>query len=100
MTVGRLTDRLQNDIDFVSVARLYSGEDAELLDALKDIPDAEHVPFRHRRAELDRAFAERLAAWSAASAEPERLLLAETLLRRSRVRSPNAPHPWSSWSTA
>ncbi|WP_301174166.1 BREX-2 system phosphatase PglZ [Actinomadura geliboluensis] len=35
---------------------------------------------RHRRAELDRAFAERLAAWSAASADPDRLLLAETLL--------------------
>ncbi|GAA4240591.1 BREX-2 system phosphatase PglZ [Actinomadura meridiana] len=35
---------------------------------------------RARRAELDHAFADRLAAWTAASAEPGRLLLAETLL--------------------
>ncbi|WP_301174159.1 BREX-2 system adenine-specific DNA-methyltransferase PglX [Actinomadura geliboluensis] len=45
MTVGRLADRLQDDADFVSVARLYAGEDVELLDVLKDILDAEHVPF-------------------------------------------------------
>ncbi|WP_329094377.1 BREX-2 system phosphatase PglZ [Actinomadura citrea] len=37
---------------------------------------------RRRRAELDVAFAERLRAWSVASAEPDRLLLAETLLER------------------
>ncbi len=45
MTVGRLADLLQDDADFVSVARLYAGEDVELIDVLKDILDAEHVPF-------------------------------------------------------
>ncbi|MFI0483103.1 BREX-2 system phosphatase PglZ [Actinomadura sp. 9N215] len=35
---------------------------------------------RTRRAELDHAFADRFAAWTAASADPGRLLLAETLL--------------------
>ncbi|WP_165966999.1 BREX-2 system phosphatase PglZ, partial [Actinomadura sp. 7K507] len=35
---------------------------------------------RARRSELDRVFADRLAAWTEASAAPERLLLAETLL--------------------
>ncbi|WP_329094367.1 BREX-2 system adenine-specific DNA-methyltransferase PglX [Actinomadura citrea] len=45
MTVGRLADRLQDDADFVSVAQLYAGEDVELIDVLKDILDAEHVPF-------------------------------------------------------
>jgi hypothetical protein len=37
---------------------------------------------RARRAELDRVFADRLAAWSAASTDPERLLLVENLLDR------------------
>ncbi|SFO66007.1 hypothetical protein SAMN04489713_108197 [Actinomadura madurae] len=45
MTVGRLADRLQDDADFVSVARLYAGEEVELIDALEEILDAEHVPF-------------------------------------------------------
>ncbi|WP_242884430.1 BREX-2 system adenine-specific DNA-methyltransferase PglX [Actinomadura litoris] len=45
MTVGRLADRFQDDADFVSVARLYAGEDVELLDVLTEILDAEHVPF-------------------------------------------------------
>ncbi|MFG1999070.1 BREX-2 system phosphatase PglZ [Spirillospora sp. NPDC048911] len=35
---------------------------------------------RARRAELDRVFADRLAAWTSASAAPERLLLVENLL--------------------
>ncbi|GAA4240572.1 BREX-2 system adenine-specific DNA-methyltransferase PglX [Actinomadura meridiana] len=45
MTVGRLADRLQDDADFVSVARLYAGEEVELIDVLTEILDAEHVPF-------------------------------------------------------
>ncbi|MFI0483117.1 BREX-2 system adenine-specific DNA-methyltransferase PglX [Actinomadura sp. 9N215] len=45
VTVGRLADRLQDDADFVSVARLYAGEEVELIDVLTEILDAEHVPF-------------------------------------------------------
>lgn len=45
MTVGRLADRLRNDADFVSVARLYAGEDADVLDVLVEIVGTEHVPF-------------------------------------------------------
>lgn len=45
MTVGRLADRLQDDADFVSVARLYAGEDVALIDVLTEVLDAEHVPF-------------------------------------------------------
>ncbi|MFI0411530.1 BREX-2 system adenine-specific DNA-methyltransferase PglX [Actinomadura sp. 3N508] len=45
VTVGRLADRLQDDADFVSVARLYAGEEVELIDILTEILDAEHVPF-------------------------------------------------------
>ena len=45
MTVNRLVDRLRDDADFVSVARLYAGNDAELSAVLTDIIDAEHVPY-------------------------------------------------------
>ncbi|MGH3402775.1 MAG: BREX-2 system adenine-specific DNA-methyltransferase PglX [Streptosporangiaceae bacterium] len=44
MTVSRLADRLRGDKDFVSVARLYAGPDADLADVIADIADAEHVP--------------------------------------------------------
>jgi hypothetical protein len=45
MTVSRLADRLRSDADFVSVARLYAGPDADLAAVIADITDAEHVPF-------------------------------------------------------
>lgn len=45
MTIGRLADRLRDDADFVSVARLYAGKDAELAAVLAEILDAEHVPY-------------------------------------------------------
>jgi hypothetical protein len=45
MTINRLADRLRDDADFVSVARLYAGEDAELAAVLAEILDAEHVPY-------------------------------------------------------
>lgn len=44
MTVNRLADRLRGDADFVSVARLYAGPDADLADVIAEITDAEHVP--------------------------------------------------------
>jgi uncharacterized protein DUF7008 len=45
MTMGRLADRLRSDAEFVSVARLYAGPDAELADVIAGITDAEHVPY-------------------------------------------------------
>lgn len=45
MTVSRLADRLRGDPDFVSVARLYAGPDADLADVITAITDAEHVPY-------------------------------------------------------
>ncbi|MFG1999077.1 BREX-2 system adenine-specific DNA-methyltransferase PglX [Spirillospora sp. NPDC048911] len=45
MTIARLADRLRDDEDFVSVARLYAGDDADLIDVLTEIMDSEHVPF-------------------------------------------------------
>ena len=45
MTVNRLADRLRDDADFVSVARLSAGNDAELSAVVTDIIDAEHVPY-------------------------------------------------------
>ena len=45
MTVNRLADRLRGDSDFVSVARLYAGPDADLAEVIADITDAEHVPY-------------------------------------------------------
>ena len=45
MTVNRLADRLRDDGEFVSVARLYAGQDAELSAVVAEITDAEHVPF-------------------------------------------------------
>jgi hypothetical protein len=45
MTVNRLADRLRDDADFLSVARLYAGSDAELSAVVTDIMDAEHVPY-------------------------------------------------------
>jgi hypothetical protein len=44
LTIYRLADQLRDDADFVSVARLYAGEDAELAAVLTEILDAEHVP--------------------------------------------------------
>ena len=58
MTVNRLADRLRADADVLSVARLLKGEDADLADTLKDIIDAEHVPFlaqyRYKSSGLDK----------------------------------------------
>ncbi len=45
MTVSRLADRLRDDGEFVSVARLYAGQDAELSAVVAEVIDAEHVPF-------------------------------------------------------
>jgi hypothetical protein len=45
MTVSRLADRLRGDADFVSVARLYAGPDADLAEVVASIIDAEHVPY-------------------------------------------------------
>jgi hypothetical protein len=45
MTVSRVADRLRGEADFVSVARLYAGPDADLADVIADITDAEHVPY-------------------------------------------------------
>ena len=45
MTVNRLADRLRGDADVVSVARLFSGPDADLADVLKEIIADEHVPY-------------------------------------------------------
>jgi hypothetical protein len=45
MTVNRLADRLRADADFVSVARLLKGPDADLADVLKEITADEHVPY-------------------------------------------------------
>ena len=45
MTVNRLADRLRGDADVVSVARLFSGPDADLADVLEVIIAEEHVPF-------------------------------------------------------
>ncbi|MGI5154402.1 BREX-2 system adenine-specific DNA-methyltransferase PglX [Microbispora sp. CA-102843] len=45
MTVYRLADRLSRDSDFVSVARLYGGDDVKLVDVVAEIVEAEHVPY-------------------------------------------------------
>lgn len=45
MTVNRLADRLRDNADVVSVARLYAGTDADLADVLRQIVADEHVPF-------------------------------------------------------
>jgi len=45
MTADRLADRLRDAADFVSVARVYAGPDAELSAVVADIVDAEHVPY-------------------------------------------------------
>ncbi|MGI8447169.1 MAG: BREX-2 system adenine-specific DNA-methyltransferase PglX [Streptosporangiaceae bacterium] len=45
MTVNRLADRLRDDGEFVSVARLYAGQDAELASVVAEITEAEHVPY-------------------------------------------------------
>jgi hypothetical protein len=45
MTVNRLADRLRGDADFVSVARLYAGPDADLAEVIAEVTDAEHVPY-------------------------------------------------------
>jgi len=45
LTVNNLADRLRADTDFVSVARLLAGPDADLADVLASILDVEHVPY-------------------------------------------------------
>jgi len=45
LTVNRLADRLRDDSEFVSVGRLYAGQDAELAAVIAEITDAEHVPY-------------------------------------------------------
>lgn len=56
MTVSRLADRLREDGEFVSVARLHAGEDADLASVVAEITCAEHVPFlaawRHKETGL------------------------------------------------
>jgi hypothetical protein len=44
LTVNQLADRLRKDADFVSVARLYAGEDADLPKVIAEITQDEHVP--------------------------------------------------------
>jgi len=48
MTLSRLADRLRGDADVVSVARLFSGPDADLGDVLKEIIADEHVPYLYQ----------------------------------------------------
>ena len=45
MTVNRLADKLREDADFVSVARLYAGPDADLAEVIAEITQDEHVPY-------------------------------------------------------
>ncbi|MGH3275961.1 MAG: BREX-2 system adenine-specific DNA-methyltransferase PglX [Streptosporangiaceae bacterium] len=45
MTASRLADRLRADGEFVSVARLYAGQDAEISAVVAEITDTEHVPY-------------------------------------------------------
>ncbi|WP_119727667.1 BREX-2 system adenine-specific DNA-methyltransferase PglX [Thermomonospora amylolytica] len=45
MTVNRLADKLREDADFVSVARLYAGQDADLAKVIAEITQDEHVPY-------------------------------------------------------
>ncbi len=45
LTVNRLADLLRADTDFVSVARLYAGADADLAEVIAEITKAEHVPY-------------------------------------------------------
>ncbi|WP_433151902.1 BREX-2 system adenine-specific DNA-methyltransferase PglX [Actinomadura nitritigenes] len=44
MTVSQLADQLRRDEDFVSVARLYAGDDVELAKVIAEITQDEHVP--------------------------------------------------------
>lgn len=45
LTVNRLADLLRMDSDFLSVARLYAGPDADLTEVIAEIAEAEHVPY-------------------------------------------------------
>ena len=45
MTVSRLADRLRADADFVSVARLFEGPDADLAEVITTIIADQHVPY-------------------------------------------------------
>jgi hypothetical protein len=58
MTVRRLADRLRGDAEFVSVARLYAGPDADMADVVADVTEAEHVPYlaalRYKETGLDK----------------------------------------------
>lgn len=45
MTVNRLADRLRGDADFVAVARVYGGNDADLAEVIADIVTTQHVPY-------------------------------------------------------
>ncbi|MEV5828464.1 BREX-2 system adenine-specific DNA-methyltransferase PglX [Spirillospora sp. NPDC052242] len=44
VTVNQLADRLRQDEDFVSVVRLYAGDDADLAKVIAEITQDEHVP--------------------------------------------------------
>ncbi|GAA4734823.1 hypothetical protein [Phytohabitans rumicis] len=62
------------------LAHVWAGEDVHA--GLKDTFRAVHNRVRDRRRELDRAFAERLAAWTSAGTPPGDLRTVETLLTR------------------
>ncbi|MDL4820778.1 BREX-2 system adenine-specific DNA-methyltransferase PglX [Actinomadura opuntiae] len=44
MTVSQLADQLRRDEDFVSIARLYAGDDLDLSKVIAEITRDEHVP--------------------------------------------------------
>ncbi|MEU9023339.1 BREX-2 system adenine-specific DNA-methyltransferase PglX [Actinomadura sp. NPDC048394] len=44
MTVSQLADQLRRGEDFVSVARLYAGDDVDLVKVITEITQDEHVP--------------------------------------------------------
>jgi hypothetical protein len=71
-----------------ALAHVWAGEDVH--GGLKDTFRAVHEKARDRRRELDRAFAERLAAWTSAGTPPGDLLAVETVL--SRVIAPLVRH--------
>jgi hypothetical protein len=45
LTVSRLADLLHKDSDFLAVARLYGGSNAELSQVVAEITEAEHLPY-------------------------------------------------------
>jgi hypothetical protein len=62
MTMTQLADRLRADADFVSVARLFAGLDADLADVLAEIITDEHVPYLAQLRYRDSGLLKR-AAW-------------------------------------